>query len=426
MINSSPFENALTQLDKALKYLNLTPYQIDRLRNSERIISVNFPVKMDNGETKIFHGFRVQHSSLAGPYKGGIRYHPEVKLDEVKALAFWMMMKNAVVGIPVGGGKGGVIVDPKILSKRELEHVTRGYIKAIHPILGPYIDVPGPDMGTPPQVMSWMADEFGRQVNKSGNRKLSKNEILSTFTGKLVNQGGSEGREEATGKGGIYVLQALLSKLDKHDKSLTVAVQGFGNLGYHFALLAKESGFKVVAISDSKHAIYVPDGLDPKKTLDCKNKSGDLTKCMCTEKVCSVRNGNLITNEDLLELPVDILVPAAIENVLTGDNAHRIKAKIVFEMANGPTTPEGDTILAEKKILLVPDILTNSGGVTVSYFESQQNMRGEHWTKEQVNKKLEKKMVTALDAVWKTAKTNKSDLRTAAFIVAIKRITSKM
>lgn len=420
----NPFESALAQLDKALKFLKLDIYRSQRLRYSEKVISVNFPVKMDNGETKMFHGFRVQHNSALGPYKGGIRFHPQVDMDEVKALAFWMAIKCAVADIPMGGGKGGVEVDPKKLSEKELERLSRAYVRAISADIGPEIDVPAPDVNTTPQIMKWMVDEYIKQItnNKKQITKKEKSKLMGTFTGKPLNYGGSLGRTEATGRGGSYVLFSLLKKLiikPRYGTKLSVAVQGFGNVGYYVAKFLYEAGFRVVALSDSKGAIVVKnlgsDSFDPEEVLAFKKKNGSLEK----------HKGKFITNAQLLELPVDILVPSALENQITKENASRIKAKVILEMANGPTTPEADEILYKKDILVVPDVLANSGGVTVSYFEWDQNMKVQHWTEEAVNKKLEKKMVSALDEVWKTAKANKTDLRTAAFIVAIKRIAKK-
>lgn len=435
MIKNNPFENALEQLEKALKYLKLDPYQIQRLRNSEKVISVNFPVKMDSGETKIFHGFRVQHNSALGPYKGGIRFHPQVDMDEVKALAFWMAIKCAVANIPMGGGKGGVEVDPKKLSEKELERLSRAYCRAISADIGPDVDVPAPDVNTTGQIMKWMVEEYIKALSVK-RKALSKKEIsrlMGTFTGKPLDFGGSLGRMEATGRGGFYVLKALLSKLSVKRKAssekLTVAVQGFGNVGYYVAKFLYEAGMRVVALSDSKGAIVVDnldsDSFNPERVLECKKEKGTLNKCYCVGSVCDLRNGKSITNSELLELPVDILVPSALENQITKENAGRIKAKVVLEMANGPTTPEADEILYKKDVVVVPDVLANSGGVTVSYFEWEQNLKSQKWSEVFVNKKLEKKMVDALDAVWKQAKDSKTDLRTAAFIVAIKRILAK-
>ncbi len=435
MTANNPFENALEQLDKALKHLKPTPHQTERLRNSEKVISVNFPVKMDNGETKIFHGFRVQHNSARGPYKGGIRFHPQVDMNEVKALAFWMAIKCAVADIPMGGGKGGVEVDPKKLSLRELENLSRAYARAIARDIGPDIDVPAPDVNTTPQIMKWMVDEYIKSKVKSQKSKLSEKEksrLMGTFTGKPIDFGGSEGRTEATGRGGYYVLMALLKKLNlkgRYGKQLTVAVQGFGNVGYYIAKFLSDAGMRVVALSDSRGAIVVNDisrdGLNPELVLKCKREKGTLDGCYCVGTVCDMKKGKMISNEELLELPVDILVPAALENQITRKNAGKIEAKVILEMANGPTIPEADEILFPKKIKIVPDVLANSGGVTVSCFEWEQNLKGEHWKEEIVNKKLEKKMEDAFEAVWKTSLEKKTDLRTAAFIVAVKRILQK-
>lgn len=423
----NPFENALAQLDNALRFLNLNDFQKERLRYSEKVLSVNFPVKMDNGQTKIFHGFRVQHNSALGPYKGGIRFHPQVDMDEVKALAFWMAIKCAVANIPMGGGKGGVEVDPKKLSVKELERLSRAYVRAISTDIGPEVDVPAPDLNTTPQIMRWMVDEYIKVKSQNAKGKIDKKEksrLMGAFTGKPLNFGGSLGRTEATGRGGYYVLKALLPRLSskfKNQKSkLKVAVQGFGNVGFYIAKFLHEEGMRVVALSDSKGAIVVKnivkDSLNPQEVLDFKKKNGSLDK----------HAGKVITNKELLELPVDILVPSALENQLTEENASKVKAKVILEMANGPTTPQADEIFHKREVIVVPDVLANSGGVTVSYFEWDQNLKNEHWSEKDVNKKLEKKMVDALDAVWNESKKNKTDLRTGAFIVAIKRIIPKM
>lgn len=428
----NPFESALTQLSKALRHLKLTPYQEDRLRNSEKVISVNFPVKMDNGETKIFHGFRVQHNSARGPYKGGIRFHHQVDMNEVKALAFWMAIKCAVADIPMGGGKGGVEVDPKTLSENELERLSRSYIRSISKDIGPDVDVPAPDVNTTPQIMKWMVDEFIKARTDNGKIKITQKEksrLMGTLTGKPLDVGGSLGRTEATGRGGYFVLMSLLEKLKitgRYGRGLTVAVQGFGNVGFYIAKFLSEQGMRVVALSDSKGGIVVNnlerDGLNPDMVLKCKKEKGLLSHCYCIGTVCDMRGGKPISNNDLLELPVDILVPAALENQITAENANRIKAKVVLEMANGPTTPEADEVLYKKDIILVPDVLANSGGVTVSCFEWEQNLKNEHWKEADVNLKLKKKMASAFEAVWETSKKYKIDLRTAAFIVATGRI----
>lgn len=441
MLNSAklnPFENAMKQLGKAMGYLNLENWQMERLKNPEKIISVNFPVKMDNGEIKIFHGFRVQHNSARGPYKGGIRYHHQVDMDEVKALAFWMAIKCAVADIPMGGGKGGVEVDPKVLSEKELERLSRAYAKAISADIGPYTDVPAPDVNTTPQIMKWMVDEYIKIKREalSVNRKVSKKEIselMGTFTGKPVDYGGSLGRTEATGRGGFYVLRAFLKKMKprpRYGSELTVAVQGFGNVGYYIAKFLYESGIKVVALSDSKGAIVVrdisKDSFNPEMVLKCKKEKGSINDCCCIGTVCDIKNGKSISNSELLELPVDILVPAALENQITADNVKNIQAKVVLEMANGPTASEADDILFKKGVTVVPDVLANSGGVTVSCFEWEQNLKNEKWSEDKVNRKLETKMNSAFEKVWDTSKKHGIDLRTGAFVTAIKRITEKM
>ncbi len=430
----NPFENALSQLNKALKYLNLTPSQIERLRNPEKVITVNFPVEMDKGETKIFHGFRVQFNSSRGPYKGGIRFHPQVDMDEVKALAFWMAIKCAVADIPMGGGKGGVEVDPKKLSEGELERLSRSYVRAIASDIGPEVDVPAPDVNTTPQIMKWMVNEYIKNQKSKIKNKLDEKEeqkLMGTFTGKPLDFGGSEGRTEATGRGGFYVLRALLEKLKTKDQRsmTTVAVQGFGNVGFYIAKFLYQAGFRIVALSDSRGAIVVKDmnkdSFNPDLVLQCKKEKGLLSHCYCVGSVCDLKNGGNITNEELLKLPVDILVPSALENQITSENAERIKAKVILEMANGPTTPEADNVLYNKGTVIVPDVLANSGGVTVSCFEWMQNLEGSHWSREEVDKKLREKMGSAFDSIWKTSEEKKVDLRTAAFIVAVRRIMNQ-
>ncbi len=422
MTTVNPFESAMAQLKKAASCL--PPRDAKKalilLGQPQRIINVTIPVSMDNGSLRMFQGYRVQFNNARGPYKGGIRYHPQVSLDEVKALSFWMAMKCAVANLPLGGGKGGIIVDPKSLSAGELERLSRGYARAIADVIGPDKDVPAPDVNTNGVIMGWMLDEYLKTI-KSKDKKLR-----STFTGKAVKDGGSEGREEATGLGGLYVLQAILKHQKLAGKQLTAAVQGFGNVGYNIAKFLIEAGIKVVAVSDSRGGIHVPTGVNPKLTLECKRKNGYLAGCYCSGSVCDLTKGEPITNDALLELPVDILVPAALENVLTKQNAPKIKAKVVLEMANGPTTPEADVILHKRGIPVIPDILSNSGGVTVSAFEWEQNLKGQHWTKEEVNKKLKAKMEKETTNIWLASKKYKTDLRTAAFIVALERILQAM
>lgn len=436
MQQQNPFENAMTQLDKAAAILTKTRdkrtkatlHKLDILRQPQREVNVAIPVVMDDGTQTIFRGYRVQYNNARGPYKGGIRYHHDVSIDEVRALAFWMSMKCAVADLPLGGGKGGIIVDPKILSKGELERLSRAYARAIADVIGPHTDVPAPDVNTNSTIMGWMTDEFVTAKCRMPNAECSENDkvkLRATFTGKAIANGGSEGREEATGLGGLYVLEEILKKL-KQKGHLTAAVQGFGNVGYNIAKFLAEEGVTVVAVSDSKGGIHVPDGINPALTLECKQKNGYLAGCYCTGSVCDLNKGRQITNEELIGLPVDILVPAALENAITRDNAETIKAKVVLEMANGPTTPDADALLFKKGIHVIPDILSNSGGVTVSAFEWEQNLNGERWTKDEVNRKLKKKMQDAAAAVWEASQTNGIELRTAAFVVALERVLSAM
>jgi glutamate dehydrogenase/leucine dehydrogenase len=419
----NPFESAMAQLKKAAA---LFPKKdatllLTLLSQPQRILNVTIPVTMDDGSTEIFHGWRVQYNNACGPYKGGIRFHPQVSLPEVMALSFWMTIKCAVADLPLGGSKGGIIVDPKSLSAGELERLSRGYIRAIADCIGPRLDVPAPDVNTNGVIMGWMVEEYikDRRSKIVDRREIQK--LKATFTGKLIKDGGSEGREEATGLGGLYVLQAILKHLKLTGK-LTAAVQGFGNVGYNVAKFLTDAGMKVVAASDSKGGIYVLEGINPQLTLECKKKHGYLAGCYCSGSVCDLKKGKPITNAELLELPVDILVPSALENVLTRENAPKIKAKVILEMANGPTAPEADTILYQRGIPVIPDVLSNSGGVTVSCFEWEQNLKGQHWTKEAVNRKLKAKMEKQATNVWLASKKYKTDLRTAAFIVALSRI----
>jgi len=399
------YQFALQQLTKAAGVADVSPRLIERLRQPQRVIEINFPVLMDSGEEKIFTSYRVQYNNARGPYKGGIRFHPQVDLNEVKALAFWMTIKCAVADIPLGGGKGGVIVDPKKLSATELERLSRAWARAFKDFVGPDIDVPAPDVYTTPQIMSWMGEELVAAHNGDETYK-------ATFTGKPLDDGGSEGRTEATGLGGFYVFEALAKQI-KLAPGSTVAVQGFGNVGLYFARFAASAGYKVVAVSDSSGGVYNPIGLDIDKAESHKTKTG---------KLIGLPGSQSITNEELLLLPVDVLVPSALENQITADNADQIKAKIVVEMANGPTTPEADTILWDKKIILLPDVLANSGGVTVSYFEWLQNRKGEHWPKDRVLTELKQHIVLAFEEIYKLGQEKNIDLRTAAFVVALKRI----
>ena len=403
----NPFENAMTQLDKVAKIKNFDDEFIKKLRQPNRDIRIFIPVKMDNGSVKIFEGYRVEYNNALGPYKGGIRYHPEIEINEVKALAFWMAIKCAVANIPMGGGKGGITVDPKKLSKGELERLSRGWVRRLSDILGPHKDVPAPDVNTTPEIMAWMVDEY---------MKLTGEKTGATFTGKPIENGGSEGRGEATGLGGFYVFDSLRAQIGLPEKC-KVVIQGFGNVGGNAARIFAKNGHTVIAVSDSKSAIVKEDGLDLKKVETHKKETGSL------KDFPGAKN---ITNEELLELPSDLLVPAAFENVITEANANSIKAKAVLELANGPITPEADEILFKKGIRVIPDVLANSGGVTVSYFEWDQNLKNEHWTEKQVFDKLKPMMEDASQKIFERAKENKTYLRMGAFILALERIKEKM
>jgi len=397
------FDNALKQLDRAAAVGRVGEELLARLRVPERQVRVAIPVKMDDGSTRLFEGYRVQHSSVRGPYKGGIRYHPDADINEVKALALWMTMKCAVADLPMGGGKGGITVDPKRLSKKELERLSRGWVRALSPLIGPRTDVPAPDLNTTPEIIGWMADEY---------RKITGEKTGATFTGKPLEKGGSEGRVLATGLGGFFAFDALREQFGiKY--GATVAVQGMGNVGGNAAKIFSERGYRVIAMSDSRGGIFNGRGLEVAAVFAHKEKHGALTK---------FPGARTISNEALLELPADVLIPAALENQLTAKNAKRIKARVILELANGPTTPEADDILFARGIPVVPDILANSGGVIVSTFEWEQNLKGQHWSEKKVFAKLKTIIQREARRVAAEAKKRKTDLRRAAFLVAFGRL----
>ncbi len=393
----------------------------------EHIWEFDIPVVMDSGITHLFRGFRIQHNSLLGPYKGGIRFHPHVSHEEVQALATLMSIKCAAVGLPLGGGKGGVIVDPKTLSKAELEKLSRGYVRAVFEHIGENTDAPAPDVNTNAQVMDWMTDEY--ITIKKGKSGKADETWRAAFTGKPIGKGGSLGRDAATGRGGVIALLALLAKLGKKPRDLTVAVQGFGNVGYHFADIASQEGLKILAVSDSKSGIINNNHnpLDIPLVMDCKKKQGSLSGCYCAGGVCDYRNGGrVISNDQLLEMDVDILVVAALENVIHEQNMEDIKAKIIVEMANGPVTKAAHDFLTSNGAIVLPDVLANSGGVIVSYFEWYQNMHRETWTEQQVNDKLKEQMTKAFEPIWTSSRKKDISLKQAAFEVAVHRLASKM
>ncbi|MBU2025781.1 MAG: Glu/Leu/Phe/Val dehydrogenase [Patescibacteria group bacterium] len=406
---NSAFDNALKQLKRAAGIMKLEPDVSRLLEVPDKIIQVKVPVQMDDGSLKIFQGYRVEHNNWAGPYKGGLRYFPAVDLREVKALAFWMTIKCSVVGIPMGGGKGGITVDPKKLSKKELERLTRSFTRALGNNIGAYTDVPAPDVYTDARVMSWIVDEY----SKIKGARVGKNEKLAVVTGKPLNKGGSQGRDRATAMGGFFVLEKVLKRLKKNPKQTTVAIQGFGNAGAVMADLCFKNGLKVKAVSDSRGGIFSGDGLDITKLEKHKIKTG---------QVRNFSGAKNITNKELLELKVDILIPAALESQLTSKNAKKIKADCVLELANGPTTPEADRIFFRKKILVVPDVLANAGGVAVSYFEWEQNLSAKYLKEKQVFDKLKKLMEEAFTKVWNMGRRRETDLRTAAFMVSLEKL----
>ncbi|MFW5884855.1 MAG: Glu/Leu/Phe/Val family dehydrogenase [Patescibacteria group bacterium] len=378
--------------------------EVEVLKSPQRVVEISIPVKMDNGDLKIFTGYRVQHSNIRGPYKGGLRYYSKVDLDEVKALSFWMTIKCAVVNIPYGGAKGGIKVDPKELSQNELEKLTRGYVRRVASNVGPDKDIPAPDVYTDAQVMAWFMDEFSRIEGKN---------VPAVVTGKPIELGGSQGRETATAQGGFYVLENILQKRKQSLKGLRVAVSGFGNAGSNFAEIAYRNGCKVVAVSDSRGGIYNAAGLNITDLKLHKKETG---------AVAGFKEGKEISHSELLSLEADVLVPAALENEINQENAKKVKAKIILELANGPVTREAEKIL-KKEIVVIPDVLANAGGVIVSYFEWVQNLRHFYWEEQKVLERLKYQIGKATDNVWQYSGEYKTTLRSAAYIVAVERIS---
>jgi len=401
---ATPYEMALAQYDRAVRHLRLKRGIEAYLRVPRRELTVNFPVRMDDGSVQIFTGYRVHHSTARGPTKGGIRYHPAVTLDEVRALAMWMTWKCAVVNLPYGGAKGGVVVDPKRLSPQELETLTRRYATEIAVLMSPEGDIPAPDVNTTPQIMAWIMDTYSMQRGHA---------VPAVVTGKPVPVGGSLGRAEATGRGVAVAAREALERLGRDLTGVRVAIQGFGNVGSVSARLLHAAGARVVAVSDSRGGRWHPAGLDPARLLRHKAESGT---------VADFPAGEPIDNEALLAADCDVLIPAALEQQLTAANADRVRARLVVEGANGPTTPEADAILAERGVQVVPDILANAGGVIVSYFEWVQDLQAFFWTEDEINTRLERLMVRAYQEVVATAAERGVDLRTAALIRAIGRV----
>ena len=397
---------AQQQFDLAAEKLKLDPGLRRVLREPRRELTVHFPVQMDDGSVQVFTGYRVQHNLGRGPAKGGLRYYQDVTLDEVKALAMWMTWKCAVVGIPYGGGKGGVVVDPKELSMREVEGLTRRFATEISVLIGPEKDIPAPDVNTNAQTMAWIMDTYSMHVGYT---------VPGVVTGKPISLGGSEGRNEATARGAVFTIMEAATHLGMDLTQSTVAIQGFGNAGSIAATLIVEQGARVVAVSDSVGAIHAPGGLDIARVIGWKAEHGT---------VRGFPGADAMTNQELLEVECDILIPAALENQITADNAPRIKARVIAEAANGPTTPEADAILYERGAFLIPDILCNAGGVTVSYFEWVQDLNRDHWSEEAVNRKLKEIMVKAFAETLALSQTQSVNMRTGAYLLAVDRVAS--
>ena len=405
----NPFEIAQKQIKSACDKLNADPAVYEILKNPQRVLEVSFPVKMDDGSIKTFTGYRSQHNNAVGPYKGGLRFHPGVTRDEVKALSTWMTFKCSVAGIPYGGGKGGMAIDPKEYSKGELERISKGFAKAISPVIGEKVDIPAPDVNTNGQIMSWMVEAYEEKVGRSAK---------GIFTGKPLEFGGSLARTEATGYGVNLNAKKVLEKLGIDIKGATYAVQGFGNVGFYTAYYAHKDGAKIVAFSNTDVAIYNENGIDMEKVIKDFEENGRIIE--------NKGYGKDITNAELLELEVDVLAPCALENQITSENADRIKAKVITEGANGPTTPEADEILFKKGITVIPDILANSGGVVVSYFEWVQNLQSYYWSFDEVQQKEDALLSKAFEDVWKIADEYKVDLRNAAYMKSIDTISKAM
>lgn len=404
---NDPFENCLKQLEKIKEIVGLEDNLYVQLQSPQKLLEVSIPVKMDDGSIKVFTGYRSQHNDARGPYKGGIRFHPEVNISEIKALSAWMTWKTAVVNIPLGGGKGGVVVDPKQLSSRELEQLSRGYILGIHKLIGPETDVPAPDVYTDPKIMGWMMDEY---------EKLAGSHKPGVITGKPLSIGGSQIREYSTAQGAVYVLNKAAEKLGLK-KNATVGIQGFGNAGSYMAKILREQGHRIVAISDSKGTVINSQGLNIAEVKKHKEKTGSVVDCPESERSEGLK---------YLEHEVDILIPAALESAITKENAGAVKAKLVVELANGPVTPEADEILEKKNILVVPDILANAGGVVVSYFEQVQNAYGYYWEENEVLEKLEKTMSGAFEEVWREKEKYQTSMRMGAYALAVERVARAM
>ncbi|MGE6791591.1 Glu/Leu/Phe/Val family dehydrogenase [Pseudomonas guineae] len=410
--------DAPTFIESIFERLDVAEDVRQRLARAKFTAQVSIPVRMDDGSLKVFQGWRVQYDDTRGPTKGGVRFHPQVSAEEVTNLSFWMTIKCAVVDLPFGGAKGGICVDPKCLSRLELERLSRGYIRAIHDLIGPNRDIPAPDVNTNATVMGWMADEFAQ---------IERRQVPAMITGKPLGLGGSAGRVAATGRGALQVLQLWAKRENKAPEKLRIAVQGFGNAGYHFARLAHAAGYRIVAISDSKGAIYDEEGLDPQPIWEHKNQTRELKDMVyCDESVCAQSKAENLRQQQLLELDVDVLVLAALEDAIDEDNAERIKAKVILEIANGPVTSKADQLLTEAGVLILPDVLVNAGGVIVSHLEWVQNRMGDYWSEETVEQRLDERIGKAAEACFERAKQEQVSMRTAAYLQGVGRIAAAM
>jgi len=405
-IDKNPFEMAKKQIDIVAEKMGLDEHISKYLKRIERSLIVSIPIIMDNGDLEVFEGYRVHHSTVRGPGKGGLRYSEGVFLDEVKALAMWMTWKNSLLNLPLGGAKGGVCVDPSKLSKKELERLTRRFTAEIINVIGPDIDIPAPDINTNPQIMAWIMDTYSMQKGTS---------VPGVVTGKPIEIGGSVGRETATGRGLYFILQAICEKLDLDLKSLKIVIQGFGNVGGNIAKILYEEGAKVIAVSDISGGLFDEKGLDIEELLEWRDQNGLL-------KDFYEKDYFFISNKELLEIECDVLIPASIENQIIESNANDLKCKVILEGANGPTTPEADEILKRREIIVIPDILANAGGVCVSYFEYVQDLQSYFWKLDRINHELRNIMIEAFDEVYKVSKEKKVTLRIAAYMIAISRL----
>lgn len=412
-MSDSLFTDASKRLETALKYVSISDDVIEHLKYPKASLSVSIPVRMDDGSLKIFQGYRVRYDDTRGPTKGGVRYHPNVSLDEVQSLAFWMTFKCAVLNLPYGGGKGGITLNPKSLSRMELERLSRGYIDAIADFIGPDVDILAPDVYTNAMIMGWMMDQYSiirRQITPA------------VVTGKPIAMGGSAGRDGATAIGAFFTMEAILPKFDLVPQETTVAIQGFGKAGAVLAELLARAGYKVVAVSDSQGGIYAKKGLDIPSIRQYKTTTQGVKAVYCQSSVCNIVEHEILTNSDLLALDVDVLIPAALENQITEYNVDTIKAKYIFEVANGPITSVADQRLEAKGIYVFPDILVNAGGVTVSYFEWVQNRSGLYWSFEEVNQRLRQKMIEETEKIWSISQELAISMRTAAYVHALNRL----